>query len=190
MAKRGIKIKLALTLALGVSLGAVSWYFFYSRQDRNLAQLPFPKSAAKAVMALSKVRQTATKDGILQWKLAAVSAEMEAETGQMVLQSPEINFFLEDGSQVHLTAEKGILHTRDNNMEVQGNVRLRSDRYTLVTEALAYDNEQRVITSTQAVRISGKAIQLNAATMTYDLKTNQAQFGGPVKGILHENPVM
>jgi len=190
MSKHGIKIKLALILALGVSLGAVSWYFLHSRQGRNLAQLPFPKSAAKAVMALSKVRQTATKDGILQWKLEAETAEMEAETGQMILQSPEINFFLKDGSQVHLTAQKGILHTRDNNMEVQGNVQLRSDRYTLVTEALAYDNERRVITSTEAVRIIGKAVQLHAASMTYDLTTNQAQFGGPVKGILHENPIM
>ena len=126
----------------------------------------------------------------MQWKLAAVTAEMEAETGQMILQSPEINFYLEDGSQVHLTAQKGILYTRDNNMEVQGNVHLRSDRYTLVTEALAYDHERRVITATEDVRISGKAIQLHAATMTYNLTTNQARFGGPVTGTLHENPIM
>jgi LPS export ABC transporter protein LptC len=115
---------------------------------------------------------------------------MEAQTGRMVLQSPKVDFFLEDGSQVHLTARQGILYTRDNNMEVQGNVHLRSDRYTLVTEDLAYDNEHRVITTTKEVLIKGKAIQLHAAAMTYDLKVNQARFTGPVKGILHENPVM
>jgi LPS export ABC transporter protein LptC len=190
MTKRRTKTKLTLTLVLGLSLGAVLFYFLHFRQSQNLTQRPLTQAAAKAAMALSKVRQTATKDGIVQWKLEADTAEMDADTGQMVLQSPEINFFLEDGSQVHLTAQKGILHTRDNNMEVQGNVHLRSDRYTLVTEALAYDNERRVITTSQAVRINGKTIQLNAATMTYDLTTNQALFGGPVKGILNENPVM
>lgn len=190
MARRRTKTKLALTLVLALPLVAVLLYFLHFRQNLKLTPPPLPDSAANAVMALSKVRQTATKDGIVQWKLEADTAQMDADTGQMVLQSPEINFFLDDGSQVRLTAEKGILDTRDNNMEVQGNVRLHSDRYTLVTEALAYDNQRRVITTSRNVRIKGRTIQLNAATMTYDLKTNQARFGGPVKGVLHENPVM
>jgi len=188
--KRRAKTKLAITLVLGISLGAVFLYFLHFQQGRSQKQLPLTQAATKAIMALSKVRQTATKDGVVQWKLEADTAEMDADSGQMVLQSPEIEFFLEDGSQVHLTAQKGILDTRESNMAVQGNVHLRSDRYILVTEALAYDNERRVITTSHAVQINGKTIQLNATTMTYDLKTNQALFGGPVKGILNENPVM
>jgi LPS export ABC transporter protein LptC len=189
MDKRKAKVKLALTLMLGISLGAVFWYFFLFRQAPYPAA-PLPESAAKAVMALSNVRQTATKDGIVQWKLEAASAELEADTGRMILKSPQVDFFLEDGGRVHLTARKGILYTRDNNMEVQGNVHLRSDRYSLVTEALTYDNERHLIMTTREVRISGKTIQLHATAMTYDLKVNQARFAGPVKGILHENPVM
>jgi LPS export ABC transporter protein LptC len=189
MASGKRKVKLALTLVLAVSLGAVFWHFFLFRQAPR-PMSPLPQAAAKAVMALSKVRQTATKDGVVQWKLKAATAVMEAHTGRLVLQSPKVEFFLEDGSQVHLTARQGILYTRDNNIEVQGNVHLRSDRYTLVTEDLAYDNERRMITTTKEVLIKGKAIQLHAAAMTYDLKANQARFTGPVKGILHENPVM
>jgi lipopolysaccharide export system protein LptC len=189
MARRKKKIKLALTLVLGVPLGAVFWYFFLFRQGPQPA-LPLPQAATKAIMALSKVRQTATKDGIVQWKLEADTAEMEADTGRMVLQSPEVDFFLEDGSQVHLTAQWGTLYTRNNNIEVQGNVHLHSDRYTLVTEELAYSSEHQLITTKKEVRINGKTIQLHAAAMTYDLKTNEARFTGPVKGILHENPVM
>jgi LPS export ABC transporter protein LptC len=75
-------------------------------------------------------------------------------------------------------------------MKVQGNVHLRSDRYTLVTDALTYDNERHLITTTREVQISGKTIRLHAAAMTYDLKIDQARFAGPVKGILYENPVM
>jgi LPS export ABC transporter protein LptC len=189
MDRRKANVKLALILVLGISLGAVFWYFFHFRQS-PYPTAPLPEAAAKAVMALSDVRQTATKDGVVQWKLTAVSAEMEADTGRMVLKSPSVEFFMKDGGRVHLTARKGILYTRDNNMEVQGNVRLRNDRYTLVTEALTYDNERHLILTTKEVRISGKTIQLHAAAMTYDLKVNQARFAGPVKGILNENPVM
>jgi LPS export ABC transporter protein LptC len=189
MDRRKARFKLALIVMLVISLGAVSWYFFLFRQS-PYPTTSEPQPSTKAVMALSKVRQTATKDGVVQWKLEAESAEMEAETGRMVLTSPQVNFFLEDGGQVHLTAQRGILYTRGNNMEVQGNVHLRSDRYTLVTEALTYDNESHLITTTKEVQISGKTIQLHAAAMTYDLKANQARFAGPVKGILHENPIM
>jgi LPS export ABC transporter protein LptC len=189
MDRRKARFKLALILVLAISLGAVFWYFILFRQKPVQTAL-LPESATRAVMALSKVRQTATKDGVVQWKLEAVSAEMEADTGRMVLKSPEVEFYLEDGGKVHLKARKGILYTRDNNMEVQGNVHLRSDRYTLVTEALTYDNERHLIVTTKEVRISGKTIQLNASAMTYDLTVNQARFEGPVKGILHENPVM
>jgi LPS export ABC transporter protein LptC len=189
MARRKAKAKLLVSLVLGTTLVAVFWYFFLFRQTPGPA-MNLPAATDKAVMALSKVRQTATKDGIVQWKLEAASAIMEAETGRMVLTSPKVEFFLKDGGKVKLTAHKGILYTRDNNMEVQGNVHLRSDRYNLVTEALTYDNERHLIMTTKEVRISGKTIQLNAAAMTYDLTVNQARFAGPVKGILHENPVM
>jgi LPS export ABC transporter protein LptC len=189
MDKRKAKVKLALTLMLSISLGAVFWYFFLFRQT-PVPTAPMPESAARAIMALSNVRQTATKDGSVQWKLKAVSAEMEADTDRMVLKSPQVEFFMKDGGRIHLTAQTGILYTRDNNMEVRGNVHLRSDRYTLVTEALTYDNERHLIMTTREVRISGKTIRLHATAMTYDLRNNQARFSGPVKGILHENPVM
>jgi lipopolysaccharide export system protein LptC len=190
MGKKPIKIKLALILVLGISLGALCWYFLKFQMNQSPVQLPLPATAAKALMALSQVRQTATKDGVVQWKLAAQTAELEAETGRMILRNPKIDFFMKDGSKLHMTATKGVLNTRNNNMEVQGHVLLRSDRYTLQTEELVYDHDIRLITTHAPVQINSLAIQLHAAGMTYDLTTDQAQFRGPVQGVLHENPVM
>jgi LPS export ABC transporter protein LptC len=190
MASRTNKIKWVLSLALAFCLGAVVWYFIQFRQHHDPLQLPLPKATANALMALSQVRQTATKDGVVQLKLEAVSAELEAGTGHMLLQAPKIDFFLEKGGQVHMTAQKGILNTRNNNMEVHGHVLLRNGQYTLATEELDYQHEQRIITARTPVQINGRAIQLHAATMTYDLNTNQTRFSGPVEGILHENPIM
>jgi LPS export ABC transporter protein LptC len=190
MSRRTNKIKWVLSLTLAISFGAVVWFFIQFRQHHDPLKMPLPKATANALMALSQVRQTATKDGVVQWKLEAEAAELEAGTGNMVLQAPQIDFFLEKGGQVHMTAQKGILNTRNNNMEVHGHVLLRNGRYTLSTEELDYQHAQRIITARAPVQISGQAIQLHAATMIYDLNTNQASFSGPVEGILHENPVM
>jgi LPS export ABC transporter protein LptC len=191
MVYRTKKIKWALTAALGLSIIAVVWIFCQFRQGQSSLQIPLsPEQATKAIMALSRVHQTATKDGIVQWELDADTARLEADTGKMVLQSPQVDFFLDDGTRVHLTAQEGVLYTRNNNMEVRGNVQLHNDRYSLKTEVLAYEHDHRVMRTDAPVHITGQAIELKAATMHYDLKTNQALFSGPVEGLLYEKPAI
>ena len=181
------RLKRALAVAIVLSLLAVVWAFFQLRSGRGPLPQAVPQIASKAVMALSGVRQTATKDGTVQWKLDAVSAELEAGTGKMILQSPDILFFMEDGTEVRLTARRGILNTRSNDMEMQGNVSLQNDRYTLKTETLSYTHTKRVLVADKPVKIVGVAMQLQAANMIFDLKTNQAQFSGRVKGTVNDD---
>jgi LPS export ABC transporter protein LptC len=174
-----------------MSIIAVIWIFYQFRQDRAAARIPLPsKAATQAIMALSQVHQTATKDGTVQWELDATTAELETGTGKMVLKSPKVIFFLDDGTQVNLTAKEGTLHTSSNNIEVRGNVLVRNDRYILTTQVLAYEHDQRVLHADVPVQIVGQDLELKAATMHYDLNANQTRFKGPVEGILFENPAV
>lgn len=152
--------------------------------------IPLPTSSTKALMALSKVHQTATKDGAVQWELDAESAELEAKTGRMVLKFPKVKFYLDDGGKVYLTARRGILFTRNNNIQVRGNVRVVNDRYTLVAETLDYEHARRRLCTDRPVTITGQAFDLSSACMTYDLNTNRAQLDGDVEGIVHEKPAI
>jgi LPS export ABC transporter protein LptC len=181
------RMKRALTVVIVLSLLAVAWTFIEFQSNRQKLQKAIPQMASKAVMALSRVSQTATKDGAVQWKMEAAGAELEAGTGRMILQSPEVHFFMEDGTKVHLTARQGILNTRSNDMEVRGDVSLRNDRYTLTTESLFYKHDNRILRADKPVDIAGGVLQLRASDMVYDLKANQAQFGGRVKGTLNDN---
>jgi LPS export ABC transporter protein LptC len=191
MAVKAQKLKLALLLAVGGSVIAVIGVFYQFRQNSAGTKIPLPpQTATKAIMALSQVHQTATKDGTVQWELDATAAELEAGTGKMVLQSPTVVFFLDDGTRVNLTAREGILYTRNNNIEVRGNVLVKNDRYTLMTEVLAYEHDDRLLQADAPVQIIGKDIELQPATMRYDLNTNQARFHGQVEGTLFEKPAL
>ncbi len=189
MATRIRKLKLALLLAVGISVIAVIAVFYQFRKNSAGPTIPVPpKAATKAIMALSQVHQTATKDGTVQWELDAAAAELETGTGRMVLEAPKVIFFLDDGTKVNLTAREGILYTRNNNIEMRGNVRVKNDRYTLITDVLAYEHDHRLLQADAPVQIIGKDIELKAATMRYDLNTNQARFQGQVEGVLFESP--
>lgn len=179
-------LKRILTAAVLTGIAAMVTLLFLSR-SRRLDPVPIPDIATKAVMTLAKLHQTATKDGKVQWELDAASAEMEADTGRMRLTAPEIEFTTDDGTKVRLTADQGLLDTRSNDMQVTGNVCLRDGRYTLVTEALIYQHEQRLLRSDVPVRITHTAFDLRANKMTYNLDENLARFDGQVEGTFNED---
>jgi LPS export ABC transporter protein LptC len=187
VADRRRRIKLALAGIIIVALAAVIWSFARFRAGQTALQRAVPEVASKAVMALSKVHQTATRDGVIQWEMDAESAELEAKTGRMILNAPEVEFLMQDGTRVHLSARRGILDTESNDIQVQGNVSLTNDRYTLTTETLSYRHAERLLMSDRPVKIVGDAMRLQATAMTYDLNTNRAQFGGRVKGMVDDD---
>lgn len=187
---RTTKIIFVLGVLAAMCIAAIAWTFYQQRRDASAVSIPMPTSSTKALIALSKVHQTATKDGAVQWELDAKSAELEAETGRMVLKAPKVQFYLDDGGKVHLTARWGILFTRNNNIKVRGNVRVVNDRYTLVAETLIYEHAQRRLYTNRPVTITSQAFDLSSTGMTYDLNTNQAQLDGDVKGIVHEKPAI
>jgi LPS export ABC transporter protein LptC len=181
------KFVLSAVLLIGIAALAVVFYQFRRQGAQLTGSTVVSKLSEKTIMSLDHVRQTATRDGMVQWELTADSAELKSGGNTMVLHAPKVDFFLKDGSQVHLTAEKGVLNTKSNDMQVQGKVYVRNDRYTLTTEMLAYQHERNTLQSDQPVRISGEEIDLTAAAMTYDLNTDQAQFSGQVNGLVRGN---
>jgi LPS export ABC transporter protein LptC len=173
----------------GMALAAivlVAVLVYTARRPASAPSEALSKAAATAVMMLSKVHQTATQDGRIQWELKAESARLQDKGNRMILDSPQVEFTLEDGGKAYLTAAKGVLNTVTNDIQVRGNVRVRNDRYTLESEALDYNHTERLLRSKTPVRISSSTINLDADEMVYDLKTNQAQFFGAVEGNLNE----
>jgi LPS export ABC transporter protein LptC len=172
-------------LIVTVILGGL---FYIQRQHSTETgiKIPLPPGASTAILSLTGVHQTATKNGVLEWELKAETAELESKSGRMVLKAPKVLFYLADGGQVHLTAEQGVLDTKSNDIQVQGNVRVVEDRYTLLTEQLDYKHAKRILRSDKPVHIFNQSADLKAAGMIYDLNTNQARFAGRVKGSLNE----
>lgn len=186
MANRIRQLKMILASVMVLAIAAVAVVFLQFKDEDGHRGAALPTSAARAIMSLARVHQTATKDGKVQWELDADSAELDSESGRMTLKAPRVRFFLEDGTQVRLTAAQGMLNTQSNNMQVRGNVQVQNDRYTLITEELAYQHKDRVLRADAPVQIRGEAVELQAASMTYDLKTDRAQFSGQVKGTVYE----
>jgi len=145
---------------------------------------------SKANISIGKIHQTATRDGIKEWILDAGSAQYIDAEKQANLQDLSVIFFLKDKKEVYLTADKGVLKTDTNNIEVVGNVVIEYSSYRMKTEKLRYKHKEHVIFSKKHVKIDGDLFNLVADSMSFDLNTNRAVFKGKVEGVFSENFVL
>ena len=161
--------------------------FLNYRQMLDQPDIPLSSFKKDAEISLDRVRQTATRDGITEWRLDATSAEYNNEGKQALLKDLSVTFFLEDGKQIDMTAKRGTIKTDSNSITASGNVVVIYDQYRLDTQQLRYGHHRRLISTRTPVNIRGKAFDLRADSMLVNLKTKRTVLKGNVKGVFVEN---
>jgi LPS export ABC transporter protein LptC len=162
---------------------------FFTYQSRLNSQPPpeVPSESEPASLSLNQIHHTATRDGIRQWSLDAPSAHYIDEKHQAVVDKPSVVFFLKDQKQILLNADKGVLHTDSNNIELTGNISAAAENFLLQTEHLIYSFKAGTILSHKPVTISGQGLHLRADTLSFDLNNLNAVLNGHVKGNFDES---
>ena len=186
MMNRRLMQRILLSIAVLALVATVSVFIGYRRLTRDPEAL-LELVQQEADMQLNKIRQTATKNGIHEWRLGAESATLMEKHKTMLLVRPDVEFFMDDGDNVHLTAEQGIIYTDSSRMQVSGQVSANTSRYRFQTEALDYDPAQRELRADTSVKLTGPSLTLRADSMAMDLKTNVTRFEGAVEGNIRED---
>jgi len=173
---------MVLLAVIGITVGGVLVVFIGYRRvlEQNVALLaPLEQ---KADLAIASFEQTATKNGIKEWHLNAKSAKYNKSQEEAVLEDLRVTFYLEDGRQAHLTADRGTIMTQSKDLKVSGNVMANNDDFQLKTETMHYFHDQRILLSRVPVEISGPAFHIVADSIRVDLNTQRTLLEGNVEG--------
>ena len=185
--KKPKKLKIFLLATIFVTLAGVTLIYIVFQKDSSVSE-SIPESVEPdATLSIGKIHHTATRKGKKEWSLEAASANYMGKTSQMVLKDLMVTFFIDDTSEITLEADKGILNTDSNDIEVSGNVVVINREYKLLTEKLNYANDKRVMYSTTPVTISGPDVHLAADTISFDLNTQKVTLEGSVDTTLDNN---
>jgi LPS export ABC transporter protein LptC len=177
--------RILLAVAVLAVVATVAIFIGYRRMTQD-PKILMDRIQKQADMHLEKIRQTATKNGIREWRMEAESASLLKEKETVLLIKPEVEFFMEDGDNVHLTAEKGEIFTDSNRLNVSGKVVANTRDYRFNTELLKYDPARRELLADTPVTLSGQAFTLQANSMAMNLGTKITRFEGGVEGIISE----
>lgn len=178
--------RVLMLLAAAVLAATVVIFIGYRRASQDPETL-LAVVQKEADMQLNRIRQTAVKNGIREWRMEAESATLVEKEKTMLLGRPDVEFFMQDGDNVHLTADQGTITTDSSHIAVSGGVSANTSRYRLQTDRLSYDPEKRELVADAPVTVSGDAFTLSADTMTIDLESNITRFEGGVEGIISED---
>ena len=167
--------------------GVVLTVFIGYRTDSNPKEL-FLSSLVQddATIAIKRVHQTSTKNGVKEWILDAASAQFIEKDRQAVFDKLSMTFFLKNGTLVKLSADKGYLNTDTRDMRVDGDVIADDGELKILTESLDYESGRRVLVAKKPVRIFGRAFRVNADSASYDLSSRKTTFEGNVKGTIFD----
>ena len=176
-----------LLLTIFIIIGVIVTVFISYRNILDKPGILITSFNKDAQMSMDRVHQTATKNGRKEWDLDARSAQFNHEKKQALLKDLAVVFFMENGKQVRVTANQGILKTDTNDIEASGNVVVNYEEYRLNSERVRYQHQKGIVSTLTPVQISGKASQLTADTMIFEMKTNRALLKGNVKGTFSEH---
>lgn len=185
--KKPRKLKFILLATIVVALGSVIAIYIQFRSGTTVVEQAAKSDEPEATLSIDNIHQTATRDGKKEWSLEARSGHYLDDNRQLILKAVTVTFFLEDNSEIVLTADQGVLNTDSSDMEVSGHVVLKNENYRLLTENLNYVHDQRVLYSKTPVTISGATTQLKGESLSFDLDTKRLTLEGRVATIIDEN---
>jgi lipopolysaccharide export system protein LptC len=177
-----IKLNILLISIILFAFGVILTVFLNYRNGIEIGDAPGDIISNKANISIGKAHQTATRNGIKEWSLDAASADYMTDKNQAIFKDLSVTFFLKDNTKVYITADRGLLKTDSNDMEISKHVVVRYTQYELKCENLYYEHKKRIIFANVPVDITGDSFQLVADAMSLNLNTDKTLFEGKVKG--------
>ncbi len=181
------KHKLFLLITLFLVFGVVITVFIGYRTVSKPQELILSSLIQDdATIAIDRVYQTSTKNGIKEWSLDAVSAQFIEKNRQAVFDELSVIFYMENDTSVKLSANQGYLNTDTRDIRVDGDVIADDGEFKILTETLNYEHEGRVLVTTKPVQVLGSTFRVNADSASYDLTSQRTTFDGKVEGTIFD----
>ncbi|MBW2179643.1 MAG: LPS export ABC transporter periplasmic protein LptC [Deltaproteobacteria bacterium] len=171
-------IRIILISVIIVTVSLIIGYYIGKRHTFSGPEEFISSIKNDASISIDTVHQETTRDGKKEWSLDASSVQYLIQKKRAIFNDLSAIYFLKGNKKIYLTANKGILNTESNDIEILGNVVVKNDDYKLNTEILFYDHEKRKIFSRAPVKIFDGSSTLMAKSMSIDLNTNNLTFSG------------
>jgi|GEM_PF-2089877 len=167
-------------VALAIGLGGfVAWKVRARRPPE-----PARAAAQAADYRVNEIHISETLEGSLRWTLDADRAEVFDKEHRTVMEKVSIRVFSKDGEWT-VTADQGVLDNENRDVSLTGNVLVTSsDGLTLTTNALAWQNKERNLSTDDIVEIRREGTTIVGRGLDVRLNEQHAVLGKRVRVVI------
>ncbi|MBI3801426.1 MAG: LPS export ABC transporter periplasmic protein LptC, partial [Deltaproteobacteria bacterium] len=128
----------------------------------------------EADQRMQNFRRVQVRDGKKIWEIAARQARYFEANGEVVVEAPEVSFYLSDGQVVALRCGEGRLHMGKDEktvmqMELKTDLQMQIGDLSFRTQEAVYDSEHDTISSLGAVQITGRGLVVEGQGYRVDM---------------------
>ncbi len=118
-----------------------------------------------------------TKDGMVQWEVAAQKAEVFEARHEVTLQDVQLRFFGHDGEEMVLHADEGMINTTTNDFELRNQKELIAiefaNGYTILTPHIHWVDANQEIRTPHPVTIQGNGLTITGIGLVGHLESEE-----------------
>jgi LPS export ABC transporter protein LptC len=170
---------------VGIQLARNQWAQHLRRL--RVADLEFLPEAAQRIQNFRRVKMEGDRKA---WEIAAQEAQYFEDDRQIVVNQPEVSFYLKgDQGVVSLRGNQGTITIDGREMDrvvVEGGIEVRFKDYVVRTERAVYERAADSVVSPTAVSISGNGLELRGGRMTVELEAQRLHLDGKVETVLQQ----
>jgi LPS export ABC transporter protein LptC len=179
-----------LGLVLVVAVGAVGVQLVRSQWAQHLRslrtrELDFLPQVAQRIQNFRRVKMDGDRK---VWEVAAREAQYFEDDHQIVVDEPQVSFFVKDDSGVvSVKGKQGkiLIDGREmDRVDLDGGIELKFRDYVVTTDRAFYQRTDDTVVSPGAVHVTGEGVSLTGDRMTVEMESQKVRFEGKVRTVL------
>lgn len=169
--------------AVGVQLARSQWaQHLRSLRTRELDFLP---QVSQRIQNFRRVKMEGDRK---VWEVAAREAQYFEEDKQIIVDAPEVTFFVKDGQGVvTVQGKKGkiLLDGREmDRVDLEGDIVLTFRNYVVKTDRASYQRSDDSVVSPGKVFVTGDGLSLEGEQMTLEMSSQKVRFASDVHTVV------
>ena len=173
-----------LVLAMALAVILLAMIVMRYRPENNLQTIV--KALPEGVdVSLQDIDYTHIEEGRARWRLVALQVERQAKTSTLVISSPRMSFYDEQGEITgSLQAVTGAVSEDYRVVRLNDQVVLQNTSgYTLSTDRLTYDHDTQRVTTDSLVRFESNGLYLEGRGLIFHLQIKKLELNEQVRGV-------
>lgn len=188
------RVRTLLAVLMVTALGAVVVQLARSQWAQHLRslrtrELDFLPQVSQRIQNFRRVKMDGDRK---VWEVAAREAQYFEEDKQIVVDDPEVSFFVKDGQGVvSVKGKQGkiLLDGREmDRVDLEGGIELRFRDYLVQTDRAFYQRADDTVVSPGSVRVTGDGLSLSGDHMKLEMDAQRVRFEGNVRTVLERTP--